>query len=81
VVRHEAGVDAQGDRRSGTGLLILMAIVGLTAFAGAVGAFLRGRAAGAGDMTIAAWVLALIGVSCVAISVYFLLKRIGGVED
>jgi lysozyme len=82
IVRHETPADeAPTSRRPGRGLLLLSAIVGMAAFLGAVAAFLKGRAGGADDMTTYAWALALIGVGCVATSVYFLLKRLGGVSD
>ena len=80
VIRHEAPMQA-AEPRSGGGLFILLGVTGLTAFAGAVAAFLKGRAGGPGEMTWAAWVLALIGVACVATSVYFLLKRFSGEDD
>ncbi|HWE47323.1 MAG TPA: glycoside hydrolase family protein [Caulobacteraceae bacterium] len=78
VVRHEA-TPADDGKRGSSAPFILMSVIGLVAFAGAVAAFLRGRTGG--DMTIFAWILALIGVGCVAVSVFFLLKRVGGDED
>jgi lysozyme len=82
VVRHETPQMRPQDQRGGAAPFILMALIGLTAFAGAVAAFLRGRTLGAGDdMAQYAWILAVIGAGCVATSVYFLLKRVGGVED
>ena len=77
VVRHEP-TPAEDGKRAAMGPFVLMAIIGLAAFAGAVAAFLRGRTSG--DLTLYAWILALIGVVCVAVSVFFLLKRVGG-ED
>ena len=77
VVRHEA-TPADEPRRGPTGPFILMAIIGLAAFAGAVAAFFRGR--DFPGMTIYAGILAFIGVACVAVSVFVLLGRIGG-ED
>jgi lysozyme len=62
-------------------LLILLFFIGLAGFAGAVLAFLKGTAGNPGQMTGLAWTLALVGVTCVAVSVYFLLKRLAGDED
>jgi lysozyme len=81
IVRHEAMVEEPRVERPGSGLLALTGVVGLAAFLGAVAAFLKGRAGGADDMTTYAWLLALIGVGCVATAVYFLLKRMGGVTE
>ena len=78
VVRHEA-TSSSTAKPGSIGPFILMAIIGLAAFAGAVAAFLRGRTQG--DYNTYAWVLAAIGIVCVAVSVFFLLKRIGGDED
>lgn len=81
IVRHEAPAEEPAVEKRGNGLLVLTAVVGFAAFMGAIAAFLRGRAGGADDITTYAWVLALIGVGCVATSVYFLLKRLGGVAE
>lgn len=78
VVRHEA-TSADDRKRGSIGPFILMAIIGLVAFAGAVAAFFRGRAFP--DLTLYAGILALIGVGCVAVSVFVLLGRIGGSDD
>ncbi len=78
VIRHEPVPVEEGKRRS-AGPFILMALIGLAAFAGAVAAFIRGHTGG--DLTIYAVVLAIIGTACVAIAVFFLLGRLGGSQD
>ena len=83
VVRHE---EIEGEviaaERPSMGVFALLGTIGLAAFGGALSAFIKARA-GAGDdgLTVIAWVLALIGAACVGTAVYFLLKRLGGVED
>lgn len=85
IVHHEAPVehDARATRLRVTGPYVLLGFIGFVAFGGALFAFSRGRAAsaGAGNPVVLAWILALIGAACVGISVYFLLKRLGGQED
>ncbi len=86
IVRHEAfDPTAPRHHRLGvTGPFLLLGLIGLVAFGGALFAYWRGHAAGAstgGDPLVLASALMLIGVVCVAISVYFLLKRLGGAED
>ena len=83
VVRHEE-LDPEdgGPDRPATGIFALLGVIGLAAIGGALAAFFKARA-GAGDdgLTVIAWVLALIGAACAGTAVYFLLKRLGGVED
>jgi lysozyme len=81
IVRHEEPDEPAVTERSAGGLFILLGVVGVAAFAGSVAAFFRGRAGGADEMTIYAWVLGLIGIASTVTSVYFLLKRLGGSED
>jgi hypothetical protein len=88
IVRHEAPPEEELEgRRPVNGPFILLGAIGLAAFVGAVGAFLKAHAGtgrGAGpfdDPAILAWVLAVIGAACVGTSIYFLLKRLGGAED
>lgn len=86
VVRLEE--DSFDGRPSGSsGPFLVLGAVGLVAFGGAVAAFFKAREALSqpmgvlDDPTWLAWTLAVIGAGCVGTSVYFLLKRIGGVED
>ena len=85
IVRHEPVAEAEAPSRkiAATGPFILLGLIGFVAFAGAMFAFWRGHSAGpdAGDPTILAWSLALIGAACVGVSVYFLLKRLGAQDD
>lgn len=89
VVRHEMAEEftppKRGLRFGLTGPWILLGMVGFVAFAGALFAFfVRSQAPGApgpNEVKILAWALALLGAGCVAISVYFLMKRLGGTED
>ena len=84
VIRYEEveEPEAPADRPS-SGPFILMGLIGFAAFGGAVSAFLKARAGTGGldELTVVAWVLALIGAACVGTAVYFLLKRLGGAED
>jgi hypothetical protein len=89
IVRHETPEEEEADdgHRVANGPYILLGAIGLAAFVGAVGAFLK-ASAGAGhgggpfdNPAIYAWALAIIGAACVGSSIYFLLKRLGGVED
>ena len=74
--------DSLADRPS-NGPFILMGVIGLAAIGGALSAFLKVRSGveGLDNMVVFAWALALIGAGCVGTAVYFLLKRLGGVED
>lgn len=81
VILHEETHDLATPPSGPSGLYVLLGVTGLTACAGAIAAFLKGRAGGPGEMTWAAWALALIGVACVAVSVYFLLQRLGGDQE
>lgn len=88
VVHHEAMLEPTPPSRSlrfgATGPYMLLGLIGFVAFAGALFAFWRGGGSGVGamhDPKVLAWVLALIGAACVSISVYFLMKRLGGAED
>lgn len=85
VIRYEELEDETpvGPGRSSSGPFILMGAIGLAALGGALSAFIKARAGvdGINDLTVVAWALALIGAACVGTSVYFLLKRLGGVED
>jgi lysozyme len=85
IVHHEASAehDARASKRGVTGPYVLLGFIGFVAFGGALFAFSRGHAAGGGvsHPIVLAWILALIGAACVGISVYFLLKRLGGQED
>jgi lysozyme len=88
IVRHEAPPEdetEEGERVDGP--VILLGAIGLTAFVGAVAAFLKANA-GSGaagsvfdNKTFLAWALAVMGAACVGASIYFLLKRLGGRED
>jgi lysozyme len=84
IIRYEEleGGDVVLDRPS-TGPFILMGIIGLAAFGGAFAAFIKGQhgVGGATSLTGVAWTLALIGAACVGTSLYFLLKRLGGVDE
>jgi hypothetical protein len=77
VVRHEPVAEPEGPakRQGATAPYVFMGLIGFVAFAGALFALWRGHA------PVLAWSLALIGAACVAVSVYFLLKRLGGAED
>lgn len=84
IVRHEPAAEPEAARKpvGATAPYVLLGLVGFVAFAGALFAFWRGHAPGAaGNPTVLAWALALIGAACVGVSVYFLLKRLGGAED
>ncbi len=82
IVREEELLEPEMGRSYGsTGMFVLQLAVGFTAFAGAVAAFLKGRAGGTDGMTWLAWGLALMGVGCVSMAVYFLLKRLDRGED
>lgn len=88
IVRHEPVATEADEGPGSAGVWYLLGGVGVVAFAGSVAAFLRGqdeRAAGAQGLlenpTNLAWLLAAAGAICVSVSVYFLLKRWGGVED
>jgi hypothetical protein len=85
IVHHEAPAehDARATKLGVTGPYVLLGFIGFVAFGGALFAFSRGHVAngGAGNPVVLAWILALIGAACVGISVYFLLKRLGGQED
>lgn len=84
IIRHEQfDGDETGVNRPSSGPFILMGAIGLAALGGALSAFIKTRSGleGMDNMTVVAWTLALIGACCVGTSVYFLLKRLGGVED
>ena len=85
IVHHEAPAehDARAAKLGLMGPYLLLGFIGFVAFGGALFAFSRGHAANgaAGNPVVLAWILALIGAACVGISVYFLLKRLGGQED
>lgn len=85
IVHHEAPAehDARATKLGVTGPYVLLGFIGFVAFGGALFAFSRGHAGagGANNPVVLAWILALIGAACVGISVYFLLKRLGGQED
>ncbi len=66
--------------RPTTGPFILMGVIGLAAFGGAISAFIKANNQVDG-LEAVAWLLALIGACLVGTSIYFLLKRLGGVED
>jgi lysozyme len=80
VVRHEVA-PKPANAATASGPHWMLGGIGLAAFAGSIAAFVNGRAGGADDMTAYAWILALLGVGCVATAVYFLLKRLGGGDD
>lgn len=86
VVRLEE--DKFDGRPSGSsGPFLVLGAIGLVAFGGAIAAFLKARETLSQPMgvledpTWLAWTLAVLGAACVGTSVYFLLKRLGGVED
>ncbi len=66
--------------RPTTGPFILMGVIGLAAFGGAISAFIKARNDVDG-LEAVAWLLALIGACLVGTSIYFLLKRLGGVDE
>lgn len=84
IIRYE---DLQEDDgvadRSSSGPFILMGVIGLTAVGGALAAYIKGTAGTGGpdDLKVLAWILAFVGAGLVGTSVYFLLKRLGGVDD
>jgi lysozyme len=82
VARHEPIAEPEPHNATGvgkTGPFLLLGLMGFIAFGAAVFAFSRGAAAG--NQTMLAWALAVIGALCVGASVYFLLRRLGGPED
>lgn len=81
IIRYEeidGGVDIPD--RPTTGPFILMGVIGLAAFGGAISAFIKARNDVDG-LEAVAWLLALIGACLVGTSIYFLLKRLGGVDE
>lgn len=81
IIRYEEiddGVDIP--ERPTTGPFILMGVIGLAAFGGAISAFIKARNDVDG-LEAVAWLLALIGACLVGTSIYFLLKRLGGVDE
>lgn len=81
IVRYEEPEPpANGDRPT-LGLFVLLFAVGLTAFVGALAAFLRSKTNGADEMTWYAYILGFIGAASVGTGFYFLLKRWSGGED
>lgn len=84
IIIHEEPEEVDGlTDRTSNGPFILMGVIGLAAIGGALSAFLKVRSGveGLDNMVVFAWALALIGAGCVGTAVYFLLKRLGGVED
>lgn len=81
IIRYEDiddGVDIP--ERPTTGPFILMGIIGLAAFGGAISAFIKANNEVDG-LEAVAWLLALIGAGLVGTSIYFLLKRLGGIDE
>ena len=82
IVRHEEpSAEPEAPAKPLNGLTLLGLAIGVTAFVGAVAAFLRGKTTGADEMTVYAWGLAILGIVCVATSVFFLLRRLGGADE
>lgn len=82
IIRHEPVETGLGDEEAGpNGPFIVLGVIGLAAFGGAVAAFLKAKQVATVEPVVLAWALALIAVACVSTSVYFLLKRLGGVHD
>lgn len=86
VVRHEAVAEEEEPEAGSdpSGRWVLLAGIGIVAWAGAMAAFLRqndysGRAMLAPETV--AWSLAVVGAACLSVAAYFLLKRLGGVRD
>ena len=79
ILRHELDVEppARFDWRE-TGPFIFMGGVGLVSFAAAMAAFRRAaEQSGGGELSVIGWVLALIGLGCVAVSSINLYRRFG----
>ena len=87
VVRYEATENEARSAHQPNGPFVLLGAIGFVAFGGSVAAFLKAQdapASGASPIdnpAILAWILAFVGAACVGTAVYFLLKRLGGVED
>jgi len=84
IIRHEDyGDDSTELNRTSSGPFVMMGAIGLASLGGALAAFIKTRSGvdGVDDLTVVAWALALIGACGVGTSVYFLLKRLGGVDD
>ncbi|NEX95007.1 hypothetical protein, partial [Caulobacter sp. 17J65-9] len=82
IIRHEPVETDLIDEEAGpSGPFVLLGVIGLFAFGGAVAAFIKAKQLASPQPVILAWTLALLAFGCVTISVYFLLKRLGGVRD
>ncbi|HYF22741.1 MAG TPA: lysozyme [Caulobacteraceae bacterium] len=88
VVRYEPANDSDAATAAQpNGPFVLLGAIGFVAFGGSVAAFLKaqdGPASGSSPIdnpAILAWILAVVGAACVGTAVYFLLKRLGGVDD
>ena len=66
-----------------TGLYLVMGAFGLLSFGMSMAAFRKASQAdsGSNDITIIAWVLAVIGAACVGVSAYNLYRRLGRADD
>lgn len=78
VLRHE--IEPVAPRRfdwSETGAFLIMGLIGLAACAFSAASFRKAMGEGdiLGDFTVIGWVLALIGVVCVAVSSWYLYRR------
>lgn len=84
IIRYEDTEEGESAIESpSSGPFILMGTIGLVAVGGAIAAYIKG-ANGIGDdgeLQLVAWMLAFIGAGLVGTAIYFLLKRLGGVED
>lgn len=84
MIRHEMIGDAplKLEWRE-TGLYLVMGAFGLLSFGMSMAAFRKASQAdsGSSDITIIAWVLAVIGAACVGVSAYNLYRRLGRADD
>ncbi len=79
VMRHEVEERPARQGWGDTGPFVIMGAVGLVSFGAALAGFRRAseQLSGSGDMTLIAWILAVIGVICIGVSAYNLYRRLG----